>query len=91
VHYDDGGTVEYVEATPGPKHAQVALLLYGEDVTHASVGRVLSIVRPHSSATSKEANGYVFADLGLNTYNDVLQSDEDPVEAFGLERLEPRP
>lgn len=90
VHYDNGGAVEYIEAIPGPKYAQVALFLYGEDVTHASVARVLSLVRPHSLTANKEANGYVFTDLGLNTYNDIFESDEDPVEAFGLERLEPK-
>jgi len=86
VHYDDSGAVDYIEAIPRPKHSSVRLFLFGEDVTDASVARVASIVGSHSSTKAREPNGYVFADIGLNTYNDLLESEDDLVEAFGLER-----
>ena len=86
VHYDADAAVEYIEATPRPQYAEVTLALYGEDVTSVTVARVLSIVG-RRSAVVKESNGYSFPDVGLNTYNDPLESDQDLVEAFGLERL----
>lgn len=87
VHYDDAGIVDYIEAVPRPTNAAVRLYLFGDDVTNASVARIVSIVKPHCSSISREATGYVFSDIGLNTYNDVLESEDDLVQAFGLERL----
>jgi len=87
VHYDTSGAVDYIEAIPRPKYSSVRLFLFGEDVTDASVTRVASIVGSHSSTKTREPNGYVFTDIGLNTYNAVLESEDDLVEAFGLERL----
>jgi hypothetical protein len=90
VHYDAEAAVEYIEAIARPQYAEVTLLLYGEDVTRATVARVVSIVAPRSPSTVKDPNGYTFPDLGLNTYNHLLESDQDLVEAFGLERPEHR-
>lgn len=87
VHYDASGTVDYIEAIPRPKYSSVRLFLFGEDVTDASVARVSTIVESHSPTKTREPNGYVFPDIGLNTYNDVLESEDDLVEAFGLEQL----
>ena len=87
VHYDDDGLVDYIEVAPRPRYATVTLLLFGEDVTDATVARVLSIAKGRSLRANKETNGYTFPDLGLNTFNTVLESEQDLVEAFGLEPL----
>ena len=87
VHYDSDGVVEYIEAIPRPPYADVSLLLYGADVTHSTIAGVLSIVSSHSNRPLKEPTGYSFPDLGLTTYNELLDSDQDVVESFGLERL----
>lgn len=87
VHYDASGAVEYIEAIPRPKYSSVRLILFGEDVTGASVAHVVEIVGSHSATKTRETKGYAFPEIGLSTYNDVFRSDEDEVEAFGLEQL----
>jgi hypothetical protein len=91
VHYDSSATVEHIEAIPRPRYAEVSLFLYGEDVTKATVGRVVSVVGPRSKQPVKEPTGYLFPELGLSTFNEAFESEDDVVEAFGLERLNGQP
>jgi hypothetical protein len=84
IHYDAESRVNYIEIYK-PKYAVVTLELFGRDITGISVREAVELLSSHSTAHTKNEYGYDFPDLGINTFNNDLESEEQPVECFGLE------
>jgi len=84
VHYDDDSRVKYIEIYK-PRHGTVTLELFGQDITGISVRGAFELLATHSTNHTKNIYGYDFLDLGINTYNNDLESEEQPVELFGVE------
>ncbi|MGD0769796.1 MAG: hypothetical protein ABSB42_16555 [Tepidisphaeraceae bacterium] len=85
IHYDDESRVEYIELTK-PEYGTVTVELFGQDITGISVRGLVKLLGSHTTRIEKNVYGYKFPDLGLNTFNSVLQSEDEVVECLGVGR-----
>jgi hypothetical protein len=83
IHYDDDGRVNYIEIYK-PRFGVVTLELFGQDISGISVRDAFELLAAHSANHTKNVYGYDFPDLGINTYNNDLESEVQSVECFGV-------
>lgn len=83
IHYDTDSRVNYIEIYQ-PGYGEVTLELFGRDVTGISVHDAAELLSSHSTDHTKNEYGYEFPALGINTFNHDLESEDQPVECFGL-------
>jgi hypothetical protein len=83
IHYGTDSRVDYIEIFK-PVYATVTLELFGRDITGISVRDAFALLSSHSATFTKAAYGYDFPTLGVSTYNSHLESEDQPVECFGL-------
>lgn len=84
IHYDADSRVNYIEIYK-PKYGMVTLELFGRDITGISVRGAVELLSSHSTTHTKNEYGYDFPSLGINIFNNDLESEGQPVECFGLE------
>jgi hypothetical protein len=83
IHYDDASRVNYIEVHKA-RYATVTLELFGQDITEISVRGLVALLGARGVKAEKTHYGYDFPELGMNTYNDDLQTEEDAVECLGV-------
>jgi hypothetical protein len=83
IHYDDDSRVNYIEIFK-PRFGVVTVELFGQDITGISVCDIFKLLAAHSTNHTKSVYGYDFPDLGMSTYNNDLESEEQPVECLGV-------
>jgi len=83
IHYDEESRVNYIEIYKS-RFGEVTLELFGQNVTGISVRGAFVLLAAHSTNHTRSDYGYDFPDLGMNTYNNDLESEEQPVECFGV-------
>lgn len=83
VHYDESSCVNYIEVHKA-RYATVTLELFGRDITGISVRRLVELLNGRGSEAVKSDSGYDFPELGVNTFNSDLQSEDTPVECLGV-------
>ena len=84
IHYDADSRVNYIEIYK-PRYGAVTLELFGRDITGISVHGAVELLSSRSTTHTKNEYGYDFPDLGINTFNNDLETEDQPVECFGLE------
>jgi hypothetical protein len=83
IHYDDASRVNYIELHKA-RYATVTLELFGRDITGISVRELVEFLSKRGVVAERTHYGYDFPELGLNTFNSVLESEADPVECLGV-------
>lgn len=83
IHYDDESRVNFIEVYEAP-YARVTLELFGRDITGISVRQLAEFLAARGVRSEKTHYGYDFSELGLSTYNQALQSEDDAIECLGV-------